>query len=175
MAVVAAVCDDNGMAADNADYLLAAFCGSECRGVGQIAGGLLMMNVYGNVGDRITLHVTDCDGADVLATATLDFSESLVGSIDAPYAINVGKTTTVGAAAYDGDVRLSVVGKRLVIGGVAADDVSSVELFDINGQKVMHETHISESGIDISSLSGGVYVAVVCSDAHYTYHKIAVR
>ena len=44
-----------------------------------------------------------------------------------------------------------------------------------NGQKVMHETHISESGIDISSLSGGVYVAVVCSDARYTYHKIAVR
>lgn len=175
MAVVAAVCDDNGMAADNADYLLAAFCGSECRGVGQLAGGLLMMNVYGNVGDRITLHVTDCDGADVLATATLDFSEGLVGSIDAPYAINVGKTTTVGAAAYDGDVRLSVVGKRLVISGVAADDISSVELFDINGQKVMHETHISESGIDISSLSGGVYVAVVCSDAHYTYHKIAVR
>lgn len=175
MAVVAAVCDADGMAADNADYQLAAFCGSECRGVGQIAGGLLMMNVYGNVGDRITLHVTDCDGADVLATATLDFSESLVGSIDAPYAINVGKTTTVGAAAYDGDVRLSVVGKRLVISGVAADDVSSVELFDINGQKVMHETHISESGIDISSLSGGVYVAVVCSDARYTYHKIAVR
>ena len=175
MAVVAAVCDDNGMAADNADYLLAAFCGSECRGVGQIAGGLLMMNVYGNVGDRITLHVTDRDGADVLATATLDFSEGLVGSIDAPYAINVGKTTTVGAAAYDGDVRLSVVGKRLVISGVAADDISRVELFDINGQKVMHETHISESGIDISSLSGGVYVAVVCSDAHYTYHKIAVR
>ena len=98
-----------------------------------------------------------------------------MGSIDAPYAINVGKTTTVGATAYDGNVRLSVVGKRLVIGGVAADDVSSVELFDINGQKVMHETHISESGIDISSLSGGVYVAVVCSDAHYTYHKIAVR
>lgn len=175
MAVVATVCDADGMAADNADYLLAAFCGSECRGVGQIADGLLMMNVYGNVGDRITLHVTDCDGADVLATATLDFSESLVGSIDAPYAINVGKTTTVGAAAYDGDVRLSVVGKRLVISGVAADDISRVELFDINGQKVMHETHISESGIDISSLSGGVYVAVVCSDAHYTYHKIAVR
>lgn len=175
MAVVAAVCDADGMAADNADYQLAAFCGSECRGVGQIAGGLLMMNVYGNVGDRITLHVTDCDGADVLATATLDFSEALVGSIDAPYAINVGKTTTVGATAYDGNVRLSVVGKRLVISGVAADDISSVELFDINGQKVMHETHISESGIDISSLSGGVYVAVVCSDAHYTYHKIAVR
>ena len=175
MAVVAAVCDDNGMAADNADYLLAAFCGSECRGVGQLAGGLLMMNVYGNVGDRITLHVTDRDGADVLATATLDFSESIVGSIDAPYAINVGKTTTVGAAAYDGNVRLSVVGKRLVIGGVTADDISSVELFDINGQKVMHETHISESGIDISSLSGGVYVAVVCSDTRYTYHKIAVR
>lgn len=175
MALVATVCYADGITADNADYQLAAFCGSECRGIGQLSGGLLMMNVYGNAGDRITIQVTDRDGSDVLASNTLDFSEIILGNIEAPYAINVGNATAIGTTAYDGNVNVSVDGRRLLIHGVATDDINSVELFDINGQKMMHETHISDSGVDISSLTGGVYVAVVCSNGHYTYHKIAVR
>lgn len=175
MAIVATVCYADGITADNADYQLTAFCGSECRGIGQLSGGLLMMSVYGNAGDRITVQVTDREGSDVLASNTLDFSETVLGNIEAPYAINVGNATAIGTTAYDGNVSLSVDGGRLLIHGVAADDINSVELFDINGQKIKHETHISDSGVDISSLTGGVYVAVVCSNGHYTYHKIAVR
>lgn len=175
MAIVATVCYADGITADNADYQLAAFCGSECRGIGQLSGGLLMMSVYGNAGDRITVQVTDREGSDVLASNTLDFSETVLGNIEAPYAINVGNATAIGTTAYDGNVSLSVDGGRLLIHGVAADDINNVELFDINGQKIKHETHISDSGVDISSLTGGVYVAVVCSNGHYTYHKIAVR
>lgn len=175
MAIVATVCYADGITADNADYQLAAFCGSECRGIGQLSGGLLMMSVYGNAGDRITVQVTDREGSDVLASNTLDFSETVLGNIEAPYAINVGNATAIGTTAYDSNVSLSVDGGRLLIHGVAADDINSVELFDINGQKIKHETHISDSGVDISSLTGGVYVAVVCSNGHYTYHKIAVR
>ena len=175
MAIVATVCYADGITADNADYQLAAFCGSECRGIGQLSGGLLMMSVYGNAGDRITVQVTEREGSDVLASNTLDFSETVLGNIEAPYAINVGNATAIGTTAYDGNVSLSVDGGRLLIHGVAADDINSVELFDINGQKIKHETHISDSGVDISSLTGGVYVAVVCSNGHYTYHKIAVR
>lgn len=175
MPVIATVCNANGTSADNADYQLAAFCGSECRGVGRLAGGLLMMSVYGNTGDRITLHVTDYEGNNVLASEMLDFSEDLLGNIDAPYAISLGNTNSIGTTAYDGNVRVTVVGKRLLILGVDAGDVSSVELFDVNGQKVKSDTHISDSGIDVSSLPGGVYVAVVCSGGHYSYHKIALR
>ena len=175
MPVIATVCNANGTSADNADYQLAAFCGSECRGVGRLAGGLLMMSVYGNTGDRITVHVTDYEGNNVLASDMLDFSENLLGNIDAPYAISLGNTNSIGTTAYDGNVRVTVVGKRLLILGVDAGDVSSVELFDVNGQKVKSDTHISESGIDVSSLPGGVYVAVVCSGGHYSYHKIALR
>lgn len=174
MAVVATVCDSYGMPADNADYQLAAFCGTECRGIGQLTGGMLMMSVYGNVGDRIMLQVTDRDGNSVLANETLNFSESVLGNVDAPYTICVGNATAIGTT-YTGNIRLSVVGGRLFIHGVATNEISSVELFDINGKKMMHETHVNDNGIDISSLGGGVYVVAICNNGNYTYHKIAVR
>lgn len=174
MAVVATVCDSYGMPADNADYQLAAFCGTECRGIGQLTGGMLMMSVYGNAGDRIMLQVTDRDGNSVLANETLNFSESVLGNVDAPYTICVGNATAIGTT-YTGNIRLSVVGGRLFIHGVATNEVSSVELFDINGKKMMHETHVNDNGIDISSLGGGVYVVAICNNGNYTYHKIAVR
>lgn len=174
MAVVATVCDSYGMPADNADYQLAAFCGTECRGIGQLTGGMLMMSVYGNAGDRIMLQVTDRDGNSVLANETLNFSESVLGNVDAPYTICVGNATAIGTT-YTGNIRLSVVGGRLFIHGVATNEISSVELFDINGKKMMHETHVNDNGIDISSLGGGVYVVAICNNGNYTYHKIAVR
>lgn len=174
MAVVATVCDSYGMPADNADYQLAAFCGTECRGIGQLTGGMLMMSVYGNAGDRIMLQVTDRDGNSVLANETLNFSESVLGSVDAPYTICVGNATAIGTT-YTGNIRLSVVDGRLFIHGVATNEISSVELFDINGKKMMHETHVNDNGIDISSLGGGVYVVAICNNGNYTYHKIAVR
>lgn len=174
MAVVAIVCDSYGMPADNADYQLAAFCGTECRGIGQLTGGMLMMSVYGNAGDRIMLQVTDRDGNSVLANETLNFSESVLGNVDAPYTICVGNATAIGTT-YTGNIRLSVVGGRLFIHGVATNEISSVELFDINGKKMMHETHVNDNGIDISSLGGGVYVVAICNNGNYTYHKIAVR
>ena len=174
MAVVATVCDSYGMPADNADYQLAAFCGTECRGIGQLTGGMLMMSVYGNAGDRIMLQVTDRDGNSVLANETLNFSESVLGNVDAPHTICVGNATAIGTT-YTGDIRLSVVGGRLFIHGVATNEISSVELFDINGKKMMHETHVNDNGIDISSLGGGVYVVAICNNGNYTYHKIAVR
>ena len=174
MAVVATVCDSYGMPADNANYQLAAFCGTECRGIGQLTGGMLMMSVYGNAGDRIMLQVTDRDGNSVLANETLNFSESVLGNVDAPYTICVGNATAIGTT-YTGNIRLSVVGGRLFIHGVATNEISSVELFDINGKKMMHETHVNDNGIDISSLGGGVYVVAICNNGNYTYHKIAVR
>lgn len=176
MPVVATIMDANGMSEDNADYQVAAFCGSECRGIGKVVSGLVMMNVYGNTGDNITFNITDRDGDTSFGNnASMSFSETVVGDIFNPYPLVISQTTGIGAANYDGNVKLSVVGDNLLICGIAPSDIRMVEIFDLSGHKVLRTNNVSESGISISALTGGVYVVVVDGNGEYTYHKIAIR
>lgn len=63
----------------------------------------------------------------------------------------------------------------LRVKGIAASDINLVEVYDINGQKLISRSHVSESGISISTLIGGVYVVIVNGKGEYTYHKIVVQ
>lgn len=176
MPVVATINNSDGSALDNDDYQVAAFCGSECRGIGRVVKGLVMMNVYGNGNDAITFHVTDADGENSFDNnASLNFSETVVGDVFNPYAITINNQTGIADVKYEGNIKVTVDGDMLRIKGIPADNINLVEVYDINGQKLIRETHVSESGIRISNLTTGVYVVIVNGNGEYTYHKIAVR
>lgn len=176
MPMVATLCDANGLDIDNSDYQVAAFCGSECRGVGKLVSGLVMMNIYGETGDNITFSISDKDGDNSYqCNNALSFAEEVVGNIFSPYSLQMGNTTGIGSAGYDGNVRVAIVGNWLTIKGIASGDVKSVEIFDINGQKMLYTSRISDNGVDITSIADGVYVVVVNAGGSYTYHKIAIR
>ena len=176
MPVVATINNADGSSLDNEDYQVAAFCGSECRGIGRVVKGLVMMNVYGNVNDPIIFHVTDVDGETRFDNnVSLKFSETVVGDIFNPYVITINNQSGIADVKYDGNIKVSVDGDMLRIKGIAADKINLVEVYDINGQKLIHETGVSESGIRISTLTNGVYVVIVSGSGEYTYHKIAVR
>lgn len=176
MPVVATLRNIDGAPLDNEDYRVAAFCGTECRGIGRVVRGLVMMNVYGNPDDNISFRVTDFDeelefGND----ASLKFSERVVGDILNPYAVTVNDRSGIAEVSYDGNVKVSVEGDMLRVKGIAPGDIDLVEVYDTDGRKVIRETRVSESGIRISTLTDGVYVVVVSGNGEYTYHKIAIR
>lgn len=176
MPVVATINNADGSSLDNDDYQVYAFCGSECRGIGRVVKGLVMMNVYGNVNDPVTFHVTDADGENSFDNnASLNFSEKVVGDIFNPYVLTINNQSGISEVKYDGNVKVTVDGDMLRIKGIPADNINLVEVYDINGQKLIHETHVSESGIRISTLTNGIYVVIVNGNGEYTYHKIAVR
>lgn len=176
MPVVATINNSDGSALDNDDYQVAAFCGSECRGIGRVVKGLVMMNVYGNGNDAITFHVTDADGENSFDNnASLNFSETVVGDVFNPYAITINNQSGIADVKYEGNIKVTVDGDMLRIKGIPADNINLVEVYDINGQKLIRETHVLESGIRISNLTTGVYVVIVNGNGEYTYHKIAVR
>lgn len=176
MPVVATVNGTDGSQLDNEDYQVAAFCGTECRGIGRIVNGLVMMNVYGNVGDGITFSVTDADGELSFSnSASLKFSETVVGDIFNPYVLMINGQSGVNDVRYDGNIKVTVENDMLRIKGIAPDDIDLVEIYDIKGQKLMRETNVSESGIRVSSLTNGVYVVIVKGNGEYSYHKIAIR
>lgn len=176
MPVVATINSIDGTSLDNEEYQVAAFCGSECRGIGRIVNGLVMMNVYGNINDNITFEVSDANGEKKYSnTASLNFSENVVGDIFNPYAITINNTTGITDVKYSGNIKVSVAGDMLRIKGINADDIKYVEIYDINGYRLLRETNVSESGIRISSLNDGAYVVIVNGNGEYTYHKIAIR
>lgn len=177
MPVIATVSDLGRQGLSNDDCQVAAFCGSECRGIGRVVGGLVMMNVYGDTDDNITFTVTDLEGETAYAnTASLRFGETVVGNVFSPYviAINSGQDG-ISAVTYGGDITVSVEGDMLRINGIDARDIDLVEVYDMSARKLIRETNISASGVRISNLSADVYVVVVCGNGEYTYHKIAVR
>lgn len=177
MPVIATVSDLGRAGLTSSDCQVAAFCGSECRGIGRIVNGLVMMNVYGDTDDNITFTVTDLEGETAYAnTASLRFGETVVGNIFSPYviAVNSGEDG-ISAVTYGGDITVSVEGDMLRIHGIDARDIDLVEVYDMSARKLIRETNISASGVRISNLSADVYVVVVCGNGEYTYHKIAVR
>lgn len=176
MPVIATInaADDSHL--NNEDYQVAAFCGTECRGIGRVVNGLVMMNVYGNVNDHITFQVTDAEGiSDFSNSASLNFRETVIGSIFNPYAISIDNATGIANVNYNGGVKVYVEDGMLRVKGIAASDINLVEVYDINGQKLISRSHVSESGISVSTLIGGVYVVIVNGKGEYTYHKIVVQ
>ena len=174
MPVFASLSNADGFALDNEQYQVAAFCGTECRGIGHVVNGLVLISVYGSPDDRITFQVTDADGETAFGTrASLDFGENVVGSLFHPYVLTLDGTTGIANAEYAGGVRVTAEDESLRISGIAADDIESVEIYDAEGHKLVHETHVPQSGLCLATLKSGVYVVVVKGNGKYTYHKIA--
>jgi len=174
MPVVATIKSVDGMNLDNENYQVNAFCGTECRGIGRVVNGLVMMNVYGNANDKITFQITDNDNTVQYANnSSLTFSENVVGNLNYPYEISINSQSGISNVTYDGNIKVSIVGDMLVIKGIAADDIDLVEVYDTDGLKLIHETIVTESGIRISHLNKGVYIVIVNGNGEYSYHKIA--
>ena len=176
MPVVATINDANGVALDNEDYQVVAFSGSECRGIGRVVKGRVMMNVYGNVNDHITFQVTDADGENSFANdATLSFSETVVGDVFNPYVITINGKSGIADVDYDGNIEVTVEGDMLHIKGIATDDIALVEIYDMKGTKLIRETNVIDGCIRISALTSGAYIVIVNANGEYSYHKIALR
>lgn len=163
---------------DCADYIVTAFCGSECRGVGRVHdNNLVMMSVYGNAGDEITLQVTDAEGEKMFAVTNsgLRFSEDMLGDIFSPYPVSVNTRSSIPATAYEGNVGVTVDGDMLRITGIDTNNIDRVDIFNTDGQLLMRTSEVSEAGIRLTLSGGGVYIVVVSAEGSFTYHKIALR
>lgn len=176
MPVIATVSADDGSPLDNEDYQVLAFNGTECRGIGRVVDGLVMINVYGNVGDAITFQVVDNDTEESYANnGALEVHETVVGTLGSPYVICLKGQSGIGRVEYDGNVKVYADGDMLRINGIAPEDIRMVEMYDVKGVKVLHETNVSASGVRLPEMVPGAYIVIVDGNGSYTYHKISVK
>lgn len=86
----------NGSVADADEWLVAAFCGDECRGVAQTVNGVLMMNIYGTGSEPISFYAMNRETEELMmATEAENFRTDVLGSMQQPYELHIGETTGV--------------------------------------------------------------------------------
>lgn len=176
MPVVATLKDAEGTQFDNTDFNVFAFSGSECRGLGKIVSGLVMMSVYGNNGDTIHFLVTDYEFKKEYGNSVvLDFSEDMAGDIFNPFEIAVNTSSSVSGLNADAKVKVSMKDDFLRVKGASAEDIECVDVYDMEGVKLLHTESVASTEIRMPSLSGGAYVVVLKTNGEFSYHKIAIR
>lgn len=135
MGMIVQLWHDN-VQADNGEWLLAAFCGDECRGVAQQVGDVLMMNVYGSGSETITFYVQNCETSEVLPVDESEpFQAEVLGTMQQPYVMHIGEKTGI-SLANDPSTK------------------NGESIYQLDGRRVAD----SESSTPSSSLRKGIYV-----------------
>ena len=77
--------------ADASDYDVAAFCGDECRGVGKVVKGVVMMNVCGEGDETITFKALDRHTGIVMdIMESVPFTGDVLGAYTEPFKLSLG-------------------------------------------------------------------------------------
>lgn len=155
-------------------FTVAAFCGDECRGVGQYVNGLVFITIHGSLTEKEKIEFKVYDqllGEELTVSENLKFKGQNEGTVSSPFILNARRNipieTASGYTVYPKPLR-----NTLYINGNTAN-IKSVQILSANGGKAISVNGYNNDGIDISLLPSGVYVvAVFTHDGEVYYEKV---
>ncbi|MDE6740846.1 MAG: chitobiase/beta-hexosaminidase C-terminal domain-containing protein, partial [Muribaculaceae bacterium] len=153
------------------DCQVAAFCGNECRGIGKVVDGLVMINVHGNVGDVISFRFMGSDNEEMLSTTTVAFDEKPEGTFTRPFAIASADATAV-AEINAASFGVVYENGSFIIGGDLSD-VKSVEIYDITGKIIAKST--GDRTLNVGNIDGSVVTVVIRKSDSISTVKVIVK
>ena len=150
--------------ADN-NYVVAAFVGNECRGIGKKVNHKLFMTIYGDVasGDMVTFKAYNSATKEVFEIAqTCSFAPVMVGSVAKPFKLTARNHTQLENLSGTSHFQISVnpVQSTLFITG-NLQSVNKVSVISAGGVLVGETDCISEHGLPVSHLPSGIYFVVL--------------
>ena len=167
----------NGVKADAEVYSVAAFCGTECRGIGKFVKGVLFMGVQGEGGEKIQFLAMNNETEEVYdITEKMEFTGDRQGSYNAPFALNIsGEATEI--ADLNAQLKVyPVVARDVVTVNLPSARIDRLALYNTGGVAVISMANLeAPAQINVSSLSEGVYIVVVTSQGNTYYQKIVKR
>jgi hypothetical protein len=154
------------------EYVVAAFVGDECRGVGRWIGGRLMMNVYGDGGENVTFKAYNKVNKHYYTVAeSLKFKADNEGTWYAPIALTLGNETT-GMSEVNKDLLISV-GSSYITVNAGGKNISSLTLTNMGGVTVLSASDLGTGAtITTGSLSDGMYIVTIKAEGKTYYEKI---
>ncbi|MDE5871291.1 MAG: leucine-rich repeat protein, partial [Muribaculaceae bacterium] len=143
--------------ADAEDNIIAAFCGDECRGIGSIVDGLVMINVHGNHGDVINFRFMGENSAELQSATSLSFEEKPVGTFSEPFCITTNGATAVEIITADEYGFTYEDGSFILDGDLS--DVKGIEIYDLSGKLIAKSN--GERTLKVGNVDGNVVTIVI--------------
>ena len=171
MPVTAELYSEGSKVADG-DYLVGAFAGDECRGVGLWKDGRLLITVYGDGNEQIRFVAAEMDGEKFYdITETVSFTADNRGSWFAPLSLTLGSEATGMMALYDG-LTVKMGGGFLTL-NAGGKNISRLTLTNMKGINVLSIGDLGTGGtVATGHLQDGVYIVTVVADGQTYYKKI---
>ena len=162
----------DGVKSDDGEFVVAAFAGDECRGVGQWIKGRLMMNVCGDGGEDITFMAYNKDSEQYFTVAEhVTFVSDNCGTWFAPTKLTLGNETT-GMSEVNKDLFISI-GSGYITVNTGGKNISSLTLTNMGGVTVLDVSDLGTGAtITTGSLSDGMYIVTVKAEGKTYYEKI---
>ena len=159
---------------EEGEYYVAAFCGTECRGIGKSVNGVIFMNIHGEGKENITfLAVENNTGKFVSVEETIPFQNDVVGSLQAPYILHV-EGDAVGIQSYNNQMGVwPAVARTEINVSFAGKAIDRVTITGTDG-KIVYTSSVSDTQhtINVSNLTAGVYIVTAQSGKEFFYKKI---
>lgn len=156
------------------EFVVGAFAGTECRGIGVWKDGKVLMNIVGDNKEDITFVAANLtDGRFYDITESVQFHVDNIGSWHLPYALHIGKEATDVENLWDElSVTPQVFSDHITI-NVGGRYISKMSMTNMGGRIVMRADNIrSGAVIPTGSLPEGVYIVTVVADGVTYYKKI---
>ena len=159
--------------AETGKFLVGVFVDGECRGIAIEKDGYLFITAHGEQTDgKLTLRAFDtADQLEYNVKEEIEWSGTLAGSLTTPVSLHIGEATGIipiseGLLVYPSPVR-----HRLYIRGDIGN-IEEVRISDTAGQTLIVDKQvIPGEGINVSSLSKGIYFIMIKTDNEVIQQK----
>lgn len=176
MTIVAELYSQDDVRQMDGAYAVGAFCGNECRGIGQYKNGLLYITVHGNYNNNIQFKaIENATGTDTQIKESLTFTDAPIGTISNPYHLTLNNSSGINNVYVDYDLNIypNPVRDRMFIEGNITD-VTGVKVISTNGATLI-SVNDYEHGVDVTSISDGVYIAAILTTHGVVYRKFVKK
>ena len=160
--------------AEVGEYTVAAFSGTECRGIGKYVQGVIFMNVHGEGQEDISFMAANNETEEIIQVKeSLTFKADNVGCFREPLALHLGDWADGVQTQYDEMTVWPLAPTREFTISLGGKPIDRLTLTSAEGKMLrIKTTGATSQTVNVSNLPVGIYIVAAQSGNECFYKKI---